>query len=244
MADSDQNWRLWGERDAYYAVLTDRSFRRDGIEANRQNFFEGGRSYVGHWLAEVERHFGTLPRGRALDFGCGVGRLTIPMSEHFDNVVGLDIAPAMLEEARRNSLGRQIDYFLSDDALSRAGGTFDFVVSCMVLQHIPVPRGMAILGQLLGRVRTGGGCLIQLSTKRNHGWWHELGYQIRHAVPGGQAMMNLLNRRAADTPVMQMNEYPLGAVLRLFHERGFNEMLVRYEDHGGTDTASILARKS
>lgn len=243
MADSDRNWRLWGERDPYYAVLTDPRFRNGNIGENRQDFFESGEGFVRHWLAQIDRHFGTLPRERALDFGCGVGRLTIPLSEYFGAVVGLDIAPAMLEEARRNSAGRAIDYLLSDDRLSRVEGTFDFVNSCIVLQHIPVARGMRLLAQLLGRVRSGGGCLIQLSTKRNHSWWRELRYRIRHGVPGGQTVMNIVEGRAADTPVMQMNEYPLDAVLRLFQANGFEEMLVRYEDHGGTDTAMILARR-
>lgn len=244
MHGSDHNWRLWGERDPYYAVLTDPRFRSHSIDANRQEFFKSGQAFVAHWLAQFERHFGVLSRERALDFGCGVGRLTIPLSEHFGAVVGLDIAPAMLEEARRNSAGRAIDYLQSDDTLSQIEGTFDFVNSCIVLQHIPVARGMVLLYQLLGRVRPGGGCLIQLSTKRNNTWWRELRYRVRHAVPGGRLVMNVLDGRAADTPVMQMNEYRLDAVLRLFHGNGFEEMLVRYEDHGGIDTAMIIARRS
>lgn len=244
MANSDHNWRVWGERDPYYAVLTDPRFRSASIEEHRQNFFESGQAFVAHWLAQIERQFGSLSRERALDFGCGVGRLTIPLADHFDRVVGLDIAPAMLEEARRNGAERQIDYILSDDTLSRVEGTFDFVISCIVLQHIPVARGMAILRQLLSRVREGGGCLIQLSTKRNHGRWHALRYHIRHRVPGGQAAMNLLDGRAIDTPVMQMNEYPLDAVLHLFHQHGFEQMMVRYEDHGDADAAMIFARRS
>ncbi|WP_395333881.1 methyltransferase domain-containing protein [Novosphingobium sp. BL-8H] len=244
MADSDHNWRLWGERDPYYAVLTHARFRSDSIEDHRREFFEGGEVFVSHWLSQIERYFGALPRGRALDFGCGVGRLTLPLADHFESAVGLDIAPAMLAEARRNSDGRPIDYLLSDDSLSRVEGSFDFVISCIVLQHIPVARGMAILGRLLDRVNPGGGAIIQLSTRRNHSRWQRLGEQIRHTVPGGQAVMNLLGGRAADTPVMQMNEYPLDGVLRLFDERGFHEMLVRYQNHGGTDAAMIIARRS
>lgn len=242
MADSDDNWRLWGEREPYYGVLADPRFRTDSIEANRQIFFESGQAFVGHWLAELERCFGALPRGRALDFGCGVGRLTIPLSDHFDTVVGIDISEGMLDEARRNSAGRNIAYALSDDELSQAEGTFDLVTSVIVLQHIPVPRGMAILSRLLSRVGPGGGCLVQLSTARNHGWWRELRYRIRHRFPGGQAIMNLLERRAADTPVMEMNEYSLSDVLALFRKHGFDEMLVRYERHGSAETAMIVAR--
>lgn len=243
MAGSDHNWRLLGERDPYFGVLTDPRFRKDSIEDNRHIFFEDGQAFVGYWLGEMERHFGGLPRGRALDFGCGVGRLTLPLSDHFQTVTGLDIAEGMLAEARRNSTGRPIEYLLSDDDLSRVEGTFDFVISVIVLQHIPVDRGMALLARLLARVGSGGGCIVQFSTKRHHDWWSELRYCIRHHIPGGQAIMNLLEGRSADAPVMQMNEYSLDRVLALFRAHGFEEMLVRYERHGDIDTAMVLARR-
>jgi len=244
MVDSDHNWRMWGERDPYYAVLADPRFRNGHIDAHREAFFASGEIFVTHWLATFERHFGPSQRARALDFGCGVGRLTIPLAGHFDQVVGLDIAPAMLAEARRNGGPGNIDYVLSDDALSRLAGTFDFVNSCIVLQHIPVRRGMALLARLLDHVRPGGGCLIQLSTRRNYSWWRNLRYHIRHNMPGGQALMNRLAGKAADTPVMQMNEYPLDDVLRLFSRAGFDDLLLRYEDHGGIDTTTIMARRT
>lgn len=243
MADSDDNWRLWGERDPYYGVLSDPRFRKGAIADNRELFFADGQSYVAHWLAELERCFGAVPRGRALDFGCGVGRLTIPLSDHFEAVVGLDVSEGMLAEARRNSAGRNIQYLPSDDALSRLEGTFDCVTSVIVLQHIPVARGMALLSGLLARVRPGGGCIVQLSTRRNLGPWGELRYRLRHRFPGGQALMNLLERKRADAPVMEMNEYPLEAVLALFRTHGMPEVLVRYERHGPHDCATIVARR-
>lgn len=242
MADTDRNWRILGERDPYFGVLTDPRFRRDSIDANRELFFGEGQSFVDHWLAEMVRHFGALPQGRALDFGCGVGRLTIPLSDHFNTVVGLDISEGMLAEARRNSAGRNIEYLLSDDDLSKVKGTFDFVNSVIVLQHIPIERGMALLAKLLARVGPGGGCLIQFATKRHQGWWSELRYRFRHHFPGGQAISNLLEGRPIDAPVMQMNEYSFDRVLALFREHGFEQILVRYERHGGVDTAMLLAR--
>lgn len=244
MANSDNNWRLWGERDPYYGVLASPRFRQDSIAANRQVFFGDGQAFVGHWLIEIERHFGGLSRGRALDFGCGVGRLTIPLSDHFETVTGLDISPGMLDEARRNSAGRNIEYLYSDDALSRVEGTFDFVNSVMVLQHIPIARGMAIMSRLLARVRKGGVCLIQVSTKRNHGWLNELLYRVRHQLPGGQSILNLVERKPIDAPVMQMNEYSLDAVLALFRAHNFEEILVRHERHGSTDAAMIISKRA
>lgn len=243
MADSDRNWRTWGEQDPYYAVLTDPRFRAGSIEANREDFFRSGGDFVSHWLAHMEQVFGPLARGRALDFGCGVGRLTIPLADHFEAVVGLDIAPAMLEEARRNSGARNIAYLPSDDQLSHVEGTFDFVNSCIVLQHIPVPRGLSLLERLLDRVRLGGGCLIQVSIGRNYSGWRNLRYRLRHHFPGGQAIMNLLDGKAIGAPVMQMNEYPLDELLHLFSRKDFGELLLQHEDHGGIDTVTIVARR-
>lgn len=243
MADSDSNWRRWGERDPYFAVLADTRYRSGSIDGHRQDFFASGAEFIQHWLGQLEQHFGPIPRGRALDFGCGVGRLTIPLSERFADTIGLDISPAMLTEAEANSAGRTIDYRLSDDALSQADGPFDFVNSCLVLQHIPVMRGMLLLEGLLTRVGAGGGCLIQFSTRRPRGWKRDLRYFLRHSAPGGQMLLNMLEWRAPDTPVMQMNEYSLDAVLPLFHRLGFGQTLVSFEDHGAVETAMILARR-
>lgn len=244
MANSDHNWEVWGTRDPYYAVLTDPRYRSGIIDANREAFFDGGQAFVPHMLGLIEQHFGALSRNRALDFGCGVGRLTIPLAGQFTSVVGVDISSAMLSEARRNSPDLNIDYVLSDDRLSQVEGTFDFINTCIVLQHIPVRRGMVLVAELLKRVRPGGGCLIHVSTKRNFGWRGELRYRLRHHVPVGQAIMNLIDGKPAGAPVMQMNEYSLNAVLRQFNQHGFENLLVRYEDHGGIDTAMILSRRS
>lgn len=243
MADSDYNWRLWGERDPYYGVLTNPQFHSDNIDQSRADFFERGNAFVWHWLAKLEHRFGSLKRDRALDFGCGVGRLTVPLTDHFGSVVGLDISPGMLEEAARNSEGLNITYTLSNESLSRLEGTFDFVNSCIVLQHIPVARGMHLLAQLLDRVRPGGGCLIQFTTKRNYGWKREIGYRIRHSLPGGQYLVNLLKGRSTDAPMMQMNQYPLEDVMRLFNRKGFEELLVSYQDHDGSEAVTILSRR-
>ena len=41
----------------------------------------------------------------------------------------------------------------SDDTLSAVEGSFDLVHSCIVLQHIEIPRGRQLFAQLVGKVR-------------------------------------------------------------------------------------------
>ncbi len=37
--------------------------------------------------------------GKALDFGCGVGRLTQALADYFNEVAGVDVSPTMVNKA-------------------------------------------------------------------------------------------------------------------------------------------------
>jgi len=52
-------------------------------------------------MRSIAAHAFPLRRGRALDFGCGVGRLTQALCRYFDECDGVDIAPSMIELARK-----------------------------------------------------------------------------------------------------------------------------------------------
>lgn len=243
MSNADDNWRLWGERDPYYAVLTDPRYRTTQIAETRAEFFLDGERFVTFALETWRRHFGELHSDTALDFGCGVGRLTIPLAKSFRSVVGVDVSPGMIAEAQRNSDGLAVEYRRCDDSLESVEHGFDFVITLMVLQHIPVTRGMNILARLLERINPGGGCVIHLPIRRRYSRADEWRYRLRHHVPGGQALLNILGRRPIDHPSMQMNPYPLANIVRLFHAKGFGDLLMQYGDHGRVDTATIFARR-
>ena len=103
MRDTDRMWERWGKFDPYYGVLANKRFKTAVIEENRDEFFATGETYVAHLLARFAAHFGTLERARALDHGCGVGRLTLAFAKIFERVIGLDVSPTMLSEAEANA---------------------------------------------------------------------------------------------------------------------------------------------
>ena len=79
---------------------------KKGNRWSLDEFFKVGatrvRAVADH-LGELRVHLGSI---YALDFGCGVGRHTQALAELFDHVVGVDVAPSMLELARQlNSHG-------------------------------------------------------------------------------------------------------------------------------------------
>ena len=75
MIDTDRDWRIWGETDPYYGVVSAPQFRREQVDLDA--FFQTGDAYIQERLGRLERQLGMLPRLRALDFGCGVVSLMI-----------------------------------------------------------------------------------------------------------------------------------------------------------------------
>lgn len=80
----------------------------------------------------VPRH-----RGSALDFGCGVGRMTLQLSRYFHECWGVDISSSMLKLAAQYSQSCHFHLNLRRDLADFSDSQFDLVYSVMVLQHQP-----------------------------------------------------------------------------------------------------------
>jgi SAM-dependent methyltransferase len=245
MLSTDKAWEKFGRDDPYFGVLADPRFTAEKIAENRAEFFASGRWSVARITERYERHFGNLSHGRALDHGCGVGRLTLPLAGQFDAVVGLDVSPSMLAQARANadqSSVSNVEFALADDRLSNAPGEFDFVNSYMVLQHIRVRRGLGILARLLEKVKPGGGFHVHLSVRTDPMasralWW------ASHHIPGVKIWQNICAGRPWNAPAMQMNNYPLSRVIVMLAAHGITETLISTEQHASFHTCSLIGAR-
>src|SRR4051794_28283830 len=94
-----RNWEALGEQDALWAILSVPEKRGGGWDLDA--FFATGRAEVAELLDLSRRLDPPRERGTALDFGCGVGRISQALAEHFDRVIGVDVAESMVREARR-----------------------------------------------------------------------------------------------------------------------------------------------
>lgn len=253
MNRTDAEWEKWGARDPYYGVLTDERFRAHRMgDADREEFFQHGFRHVEAVLRSCRNYFGEsfAPRS-VLDFGCGVGRLLVPFAQLMPRVVGVDVSPSMLAEARRNCDARDaahVELVLSDDALSRIDEKFDFVHSTMVLQHIEVPRGRELFRRLLECIRPGGGASLQLTYGKSR-FPESWGQPPEPPPPAPPPAPGLTDRIAAmirprpspapapmptsTDPEMHMHSYHLGQIAYLMQSAGANRFHAEFSDHGG-----------
>jgi SAM-dependent methyltransferase len=156
-------WERHAQYDPLWAILSDPT--KKGRKWDLPEFFETGSreiSVVLHTLAECGV---TINRGAALDFGCGVGRLTQALAEHFESAVGVDISPTMIRLAEKlNRHPTRVRYLSNarDDLRVFDADTFDFIYSDIVLQHVDPASTRRYLPEFVRILRKGGVLAFQL----------------------------------------------------------------------------------
>lgn len=164
---SKEFWETAAQRDPLWAILSDPT--KKGRQWDLPAFFVTGRREISLLLYQLRR-LGHLPSTtRALDFGCGVGRLTQALALTFDEVVGVDVSPTMLRLGDRlNAAGRRVRYVLNDSlSLDQfASGVFDFVYSDLVLQHLPPSAALTYITEFLRVLAPGGVVVFQLPSRK------------------------------------------------------------------------------
>ena len=227
---TDKDWEKWGAIDPYFGVYSDEKFRtRTLTEEARREFFQSGEAHVAKILETIRSSFNpAFVPSKAMDFGSGVGRLVIPMARQMTSVVGVDISPSMIAEARKNCAlagVTNVRFADSDDTLSNVDEVFDLVHSDIVLQHIPWRRGRQILQSLSERVRQGGYLAAQMITACGDPVLLRGLVRLRYLFPPLNWARNVLRSRPIFEPAMQLHIYDLRAVLDDLEKRGFDTPL-------------------
>jgi len=131
-----EDWNRRAREDAHYYVAF------GGRDQGEEEFDSTAADVLKNLEAELKR----LPKDanrrswRALEIGCGPGRLLRPMSRHFGEIHGVDVSDEMIALARERL--REIPHAhvhaTNGASLAQfADESFDFVYSYAVFQHIP-----------------------------------------------------------------------------------------------------------
>lgn len=224
-----RDWVRLAEQDPLWAVYVAADKR--GGRWDPAQFLETGRADVEAavtWLSEV----GAGPRwARVLDFGCGAGRLTQALAAHADEVVGVDVAPPMLEMARRLDPPPNCRFVLNEASdLSRFdSGAFDLVYSELVLQHLPARVIEGYLREFVRVLAPGGVALLQCTTRP---LWTFKGVVWR-LVPG--PLVRLAQKVVLRYPApMRMTRFPPAKVRRVVGSAGGSVLATATMDDAAT----------
>lgn len=234
--NTDRDWEKFGNDDPYFRVIPNDGFRKTNLtDENKEEFFQSGFSYIDNVLEKVKQHVEpSLTIQKALDFGCGVGRLVVPLANVAQEVTGVDVSDSMLNEAKKNCEERSIKnvvFVKSDDSLSLLDGQYDFIHSFIVFQHIPVKRGEQIFENLIARLESGGVCVVHFTYAKNNAIGKLVGFAKKY-IPLSGNLSNLIKGRKFFAPLIQMNDYDINRLLLTMQKAGVSDCYTEFTNHG------------
>jgi 2-polyprenyl-3-methyl-5-hydroxy-6-metoxy-1,4-benzoquinol methylase len=164
-----RNWTELGAEDPMWAVLTDPAKKGNKWEENE--FFETGRIEIRGVMEKLSGIGMPVHPGRALDFGCGVGRLSQALAGYFASVDGVDVSASMIERANGlNKHPEKVKYHLNvkEDLSAFPSHRYDFIYSNICLQHIPTQYQASYISEFMRLLKPG--ALAHFQTVEARGW--------------------------------------------------------------------------
>jgi len=127
-----------------YSGFAQSHFARPAVRALRRHM-------VGRILAMT----GIGPRSRVLSLGCGIGDTELLLAPHVREVVGIDLSPSAVRQARADAAALGIGNARFEEG-TRADGVFDAVIAIFFLHHLPDDDLAALPFRLKGQLTRGG----------------------------------------------------------------------------------------
>jgi SAM-dependent methyltransferase len=160
-----KNWEGFANTDPMWSILTDKKLINN--QWDKKKFYQTGENDVNSWFSRF-KELQQLNRGSALDFGCGMGRITQALNGHFDSVTGIDISKTMVQLANENNKYPKKCFYKHNEYTSLKefdADSFDFIVSFITLQHLPQQYIFNYLEEFFRVIKPGGIILFSLPCK-------------------------------------------------------------------------------
>ena len=234
-----RDWDELASLDPYWSVLTEPGKRFGGWD--REEFLRSGETEI-EGLMVAARELG-LPHAReaALDFGCGLGRLTRALARHFGQVWGVDISARMVEQAHALHRGvPNCTFQTTEGPLAFPSARFYLIYSVLVLQHLPTRAAIrGTVRELVRPLRPGGLLCFQVPSRlplRRRWQLRRRLYGVLRAAGLGE---RVLYERCGLHPI-RMSAVAERDVRALVAEAGGHVLAGRPDDHAGQEMASRL----
>ena len=242
--DTGVDWQAIAATEPWYGVLSAPEFLKRNLTSDAQEmFYAQGRSEMAEVVNVLETNFAPFQPKVGVDFGSGLGRLAIPMASICQNVWGLDVAPAMCEEATRQARARGVRQHVDFRLDLPEGVAVDWINSYIVFQHILPRTGYSLIQRLLERLNLGGHASVQFT----------FAHDLRDNVTLLRDMtswrfdgetLTVLEDKSYEAGHMSMYDYDLNKVLMIFARAGVRDIHLRHTDHGGVHGFWVFGRRT
>lgn len=162
-------WEILGQNEPHWSVLTDPKFKRNSISKTISEFEKSGLdSAITVQLLLEKIGCQNFKDMSVFELGCGLGRVSIPLSSSFGKIYAVDISKYHLEylEGKVKELGiSTIETMLlrSIEDLDNLRNV-DLFYSIITLQHNPPPIQKILLEKILQKINKGGYFIFQIPT--------------------------------------------------------------------------------
>lgn len=216
-----ENWNEWGKKDPLWGVLTWSNKKNNQWEP--VEFFKTGELEINNVFDYLKLKKVSVNNGKALDFGCGVGRLTQALASEFDQVIGVDIAPSMIDKAKDyNKVGERCRYVLNDtDNLALfEDNVFDFVYSNIVLQHMEPRYSKKYLQEFIRVLKKGGVAIFQIPSEKKQAGSKKLTLSSRIKRRIKLIIQGSPKQEGNTEPIMEMYGIPKDDLVEIINQHG------------------------
>ncbi len=158
-----RDWDSIANFDALWGVLSEGD--KIGGKWDENEFFQTGREEIKTLIDKIKAIGADLKWTNALDFGCGVGRLTQAMANYFEHCYGVDVSDKMIEFANKYNRFREKCIYTvnhSEELSMFSSDFFDFSYSTITFQHMAKHHILKYLVDLIRTLKPGGISVFQL----------------------------------------------------------------------------------
>jgi len=195
-----------------YSGFAQQHFARPAVRALRR-----------HMVSRILKLTGAGKQSRVLSLGCGIGDTELLLAPHVGEVVGVDLSPSAIRQARSDAARLGIGNARFEEG-SRAEGRYDLVIAIFFLHHLPDAE-LAALPAKLQQMLASGGAFYSLDPSA-----HRLsGVVGRLLIPGLMKRYQTPDERELDAE----------ATCELFRKAGWTARVSTY-DFGSSPLAGLF----
>lgn len=228
---TEKDWKKWGELDPYFGVLSDPKFRKSNLnKPHLEEFFQSGENHIEWIKKQIKDNFGEeIDNKKVLDYGCGVGRLLIPIAQQAREATGVDISEKMIQEAEKNIHEKKIKntaFIQASEKSTNIHKKYDLIHSYIVFQHIPWNKGRRIIHELTSSLSPGGIIALHIFVTASAHPLTRFLVHTRYKIPPLNWLRNLFKGQKIFEPAMQIHTYNTNILIKDFSDLGIKKIAI------------------